>query len=110
MNGLTVDGMSQRKIACRDHLRQATILGINFATYSRRIELDAREWYRGTALILVYWNCPTLESAQNSPFRPASTLGRPVGRYYWLAPNGPLESLHRLLGLRCGLVMDRQSS
>ena len=45
MNRLTVDGLSEREIACMDHLRQATILGISFAAYCRRIELDAREWY-----------------------------------------------------------------
>ena len=45
MNELTADGLSEREIACRDHLRQARILGMSFAAYCRRVELDVRDWY-----------------------------------------------------------------
>lgn len=41
-----VEGLSEREVACLDHLRQAKALGISLAEYCRRGDLNVGEWYR----------------------------------------------------------------
>ena len=72
MNELTADGLSEREIACKDHLRQARILGISFAAYCRRVELDVRDWYpvkQGLARRGVIERVPVSQERHNTAAR-----------------------------------------